>query len=172
MAYRKGILLGRITRVSGFEGAVAVKLDKGFSENTEELESVFLEIEGRPVPFFIEYSEYSGGDILKLKFEGYDSPEKIVEFSGCSVFLTTKSENNKREDEIMLLIGYTVLTADSVIIGTVSELIDNPGQLLLDVKTSHGKSVLIPLHEDLIVRIDKANNQLVMNIPEGLLEIN
>jgi len=172
MAYRKGILLGRITRVSGFEGAVAVKLDRGFSENTEELESVFLEIEGRPVPFFIEYSEYSGGDILKLKFEGYDSPEKIGEFSGCSVFLTTKSENKTGEDELLLLKGYTVLTADNVIIGTVSELIDNPGQLLLDVETSPGKSVLIPLHEDLIVRIDRKKNQLVMNIPEGLLEIN
>jgi 16S rRNA processing protein RimM len=172
MAYKKGILLGRITRVSGFEGAVAVKIDKGFSENTENLESVFLDIEGRPVPFFIEYSEYAGGDILKLKFEGYDSPQKVLEFSGCSVFLTTKSENSTVEDELMLLKGFTVLAADSEIIGTVSELIDNPGQLLLDVKTSSGKSVLIPLHEDLIVRIDKMKNQLVMDIPEGLLEIN
>ena len=76
MAYKSNILLGRITKVSGYEGAVTVKLEKIFTENIPQMESVFLEIEGRPVPFFISDSEYSGADILKLRFEGYDSIEK------------------------------------------------------------------------------------------------
>ena len=50
------------------------------------MESVFLEIEGRPVPFFISESEYSGADILKLRFEGYDSIEKISEFTDAEYF--------------------------------------------------------------------------------------
>jgi len=79
MAYYTGILLGRITKVSGYEGAVTVKLEKVFLENIPHLESVFLEIEGRPVPFFISWSEYSGADILKLKFDDYGSLEKISE---------------------------------------------------------------------------------------------
>ena len=85
MAYNSNILLGRITKVSGYEGAVTVKLEKIFSENIPQMESVFLEIEGRPVPFFISDSEYSGADILKLQFEGYDSIEKVSEFmvAGC-----------------------------------------------------------------------------------------
>ena len=53
MAYKNDILLGRITKVSGYEGAVTVKLEKIFTENIPQMESVFLEIEGRPVPFFI-----------------------------------------------------------------------------------------------------------------------
>ena len=65
MAYKNEILLGRITKVSGYEGAVTVKLERIFSENLPHMESVFLEIEGRPVPFFISDSEYSGADILK-----------------------------------------------------------------------------------------------------------
>ena len=76
MAYKSNILLGRITKVSGYEGAVAVKLEKIFTENIPQMESVFLEIEGRPVPFFISDIEYSGADILKLSFEGYDSLKK------------------------------------------------------------------------------------------------
>ena len=77
MAYRSNILLGRITKLSGYEGAVAVKLEKIFTENIPEMESVFLEIEGRPVPFFISGIEYTGADILKLSFEGYNSIEKV-----------------------------------------------------------------------------------------------
>ncbi len=52
------------------------------------MESVFLEIEGRPVPFFISGYGIFGADILKLRFEGYDSDEKISEFVGCRIFLT------------------------------------------------------------------------------------
>ena len=87
MAYNSNILLGRIIKVSGYEGAVAVKLEKEFTENIPQMESVFLEIEGRPVPFFISDSEYSGADILKLKFEGYESVDKdqgIHQDAGCS----------------------------------------------------------------------------------------
>ena len=53
MAYNSDILLGRITKVSGYEGAVTVRLEKIFFENIPQMESVFLEIEGRQVPFFI-----------------------------------------------------------------------------------------------------------------------
>ena len=108
MAEDTSILLGRITKVSGYEGAVTVKLEKIFSENIPQMESVFLEIEGRLVPFFISYSEYSGADTLKLKFDGYDSNEKISEFTGCRVFLTTAIPVYNQTEDIQTLIGYKV----------------------------------------------------------------
>jgi hypothetical protein len=51
MPYTPGILIGQITKTSGFEGTVIVRLEKRSIENIPEPESVFLEIEGRPVPF-------------------------------------------------------------------------------------------------------------------------
>ena len=53
MNYRCNILLGRVTKTSGFEGAVVVRLERSFIENIPQIESVFVEIDGRPVPFFI-----------------------------------------------------------------------------------------------------------------------
>ncbi len=101
MAYNCNILLGRILKVSGYEGAVAIKLEKGFIENIPQMESVFLEIEGKPVPFFISGQEYSGADILKLWFDGYDSNDKINEFIGCRIFLTsgTFTDGRKRSSK-------------------------------------------------------------------------
>jgi ribosomal 30S subunit maturation factor RimM len=60
MTYKSDILLGQIIKASGYEGAVTVKLEKDFFDNIPNIESVFLEIEGRPVPFFISETEYSG----------------------------------------------------------------------------------------------------------------
>jgi len=172
MAYNCDILLGRISKVNGYEGAVTVKLEKIFSENIPQMESVFLEIEGRPVPFFISESEYSGADILKLKFDGYSSIEKISEFIGCRVFLTSGTHSENHTEDISSLKGYKVLIQDDLLIGTITEVVPNPGQLLLNILSTKNKEILIPFHEHFIVSIDKKAKILIMDIPDGLIEIN
>ncbi len=172
MAYYSDILLGRITKISGYEGAVAVKLERTFTENIPRLESVFLEIDGKPVPFFISEYEYSGADILKLKFEGYESIEKVSGFIGCRVLLTTVPEKNNFGDDSVSFTGYTVISVDSTLIGTISDLLKNPGQWLLVVKSEENREILIPLHEDFIVSIDHEKKILVMDIPDGLKDLN
>jgi 16S rRNA processing protein RimM len=172
MAYKSNILLGRITKLSGYEGAVAVKLEKIFTENIPQMESVFLEIDGRPVPFFISEMEYSGADILKLSFEGYNSIEKISEFTGCRIFLTGSANAINQNSDTQNLIGYLVIDSGNCEIGSISEIISNNGQWLLNVISTDRKNILIPFHEHFIVRIDKRKKIIMMDIPEGLLEIN
>jgi 16S rRNA processing protein RimM len=172
MTYNCGILLGRITKVSGYEGSVIVKLERNFSGKLPNIESVFLEIEGRPVPFFVSGSDYSGADILRLKFEGYDSSDKVGEFTGCRIFLTADSSGENIIEDITSLEGYKIMTPEKNLIGRVAGVIQNPGQWLLDVTSPAGKSILIPLHEHFIIKIDNRKKILLMNIPEGLTEIN
>jgi 16S rRNA processing protein RimM len=172
MTYIPGILLGQITKTSGFEGAVLVRLEKKFIENIPEPESVFLEIEGRPVPFLISSLEYPGADALKLSFEGYTSVDKVEEFKGCNVFLTTPSEEGRDESDLSLLKGFKVADQDNTIIGKIREIITNPGQLLLEIVTDSNEEFLLPFHEDLIIRIDRRRKVVSMEIPEGLLDIN
>jgi 16S rRNA processing protein RimM len=172
MAYSNNILLGRITKLSGYEGAVTVKLEKIFSENIPLMESVFLEIEGRPVPFFISGSEYSGADILKLSFEGYESIEKVREFIGCRIFLTSGKPAKTHPDDLTSLKGYLVLIQNDNFLGTITDIIQNPGQWLLNISTPSGKEILIPLHNDFIVSIDDTKKTVIMDIPDGLTDIN
>ena len=172
MAYKCNILLGRITKTSGYEGAVAVRLEKIFTENIPLMESVFLEIEGRPVPFFIAELEYSGADILKLSFDGYDSNEKLSEFIGCRIFLTSGISDDNLKEENQSLIGYKVFVSEDKVLGSISEVLSNNGQWLINVKSINKKDILIPFHEDFIVRMDKRKKVIFMNIPEGLTDIN
>lgn len=170
MDYQYDILLGEITKTSGFEGAVLVKLEKRFIENIPAMESVFLEIEGRPVPFLISSFEYSGSDVLRLTFGGYESVEKVSEFKGCSVYLTTASEEEDNNENLQLE-GYSVCDSHGKSLGKIKEVIENPGNLLLRI-VSGGKEMLVPLHEDLIVKMNKRKKILFMEIPEGLTDIN
>ena len=172
MAYNYNILLGHITKASGFEGAVSVKLERSFIGNIPHLESVFLEIEGRRVPFFVHESDYRGNDILKIRFTGYYSSDKVSEFRGCKVFLTTAGEAAGQQENIQELTGYEVLSEDNAHIGHVKEVIQNPEQWLLNITSPQKKEILIPFHEDLIVLIDGSKKTVVLKIPEGLTEIN
>jgi 16S rRNA processing protein RimM len=172
MAYNATILLGKITKVHRSDGIVTVKLEKNFTEDILILESVFLEIEGNPVPFIISESDHPGGDILKLRFDGYDKPEKVSEFTGCRVFLTSGNASKNSGRDPNDLKDYKVQLADNSLLGIVTGIIDNPGQSLLRVKTKEGKEILVPLHEDLVLGIDKRKKIIKMDLPEGLVEIN
>ena len=172
MTYRSDILLGKISKISGYEGAVIVRLEKSFIENIPDMESVYLEIEGRPVPFFISEYEYKGADILRLSFQWYESDEKVREFVGSKVFLTSIRNAGNEYEKTLSLEGYTVHTPVNKPLGYISEVFENPGQILLNIITPDRKSILIPLHEDFIIKIDKRSKLLIMDLPDGLTELN
>ena len=172
MAYNAHILLGRILKAHGFDGTVTVKLEETFIEKIPEMESVFIETDGKPVPFFISESEDTGADILRLKFDGYDSIQKINEFIGCKVFLTSALKGKRLEFKSSGLSGFSVFLPGKSFLGTVNEIIENPGQMLLVLKTAEGKELLVPFHEDFIISVDKRKKLIVMDLPEGLTEIN
>ena len=172
MAYHKTILLGKITKVHGYEGAVTIRLERNFSDNIPEMKSVFIEIDGRPVPFFIELAEQPDILTFRLRFSGYESDSKMKEFVGCRVYLTDPEIKFSKIEDPQYLIDYKVFSEDKVLLGKISEIVEHPGQLLLSIKSTSGKVILLPLHEDLINKIDTKNRFIQMIIPEGIADIN
>lgn len=172
MAYNAEILLGVIVKAHGFDGTVKIRLAGNFRDKIPEMESVFVETDGKPVPFFISESEHAGADILRLKFDGYESGDKVREFIGCRVFLTIPYDQQSKEYSLAELKGYDLFVSGNKHIGRVKEIIENPGQLLLVVESETASEILIPFHEDLIVSFDKKKKRIEMDLPEGLTEIN
>ena len=172
MTYEFNILLGRISRINGYDGSVNVKLEKDFIENIPEMESVFLEIHGKPVPFFISSSEYGGSDILKIRFDGYDSYEKIIEFNGCKIYLTVNDADLSPEKGTGDINGFKVYIEEKELLGTVTEVIRNPGQDLIKIVSPVNKEILVPFHKDFILKTDFKNRIIKLILPEGLTELN
>jgi 16S rRNA processing protein RimM len=172
VGYNANILLGRILKIQGYDGTLTVKLEKNFIDNIPEMESVFLEIEGKPVPFFISTSEYSGGDIIRLRFEAFGTYEKISGFAGCLVFLTSGDGKYSPSENSDSITGFKVILKDKSIIGNIEEIIHNPGQNLLKIISPEKREILIPFHEDFIVRIDNKKRIIIVEIPGGLTDLN
>ena len=172
MAYKTDILLGHIIKLYGHNGEVMISLGDNFRNNLPALEWVFLEIEGKPVPFLISESENLGPDTLILRFDGYDSSEKVKEFLNCKVFLTQKHSGLPESRDAESILGYKINTIDDEFIGIITGITENPGHFLLNVDTGAGNTVLIPFHEDLINKVDRRRKIITMDLPEGLTELN
>ena len=169
MTYKCNILLGKIIKVNVHHGTVTIKT---LINNIPDLDSVFIEINGRPVPFFVAESYLHGADLLSLKLVDYDTADKIKEFKGCKVFLTSGDTEKPHADNYEELNGFGVFDENGNKIGTVNNVIQNPRQWLFSILSVKGKEILLPVHEDLILGIDNAKRVIIVKIPEGLLEIN
>lgn len=171
MTYDVKILLGQITKAYGHNGFVIIRPEK-FADDffRKKQESVFLEIEGEPVPFFIEEAESYGSNLWKVKFLYYESLNSIEDFIGCRVFLPPDSVHGDHFN-VFLLKGYTLYTQNNEMAGKIMNVIENVSQYLIAVNTVDDKEILIPLHEDLIEKVDTENRILILNVPEGLVDI-
>ena len=68
------------------------------------------------------------------------------------------------------LIGCEVLLENSDLVGKVIEIIKLPGQDLLSIERN-GKEVLVPMVAAIVISIDVEKKKIVINPPEGLLDV-
>ncbi len=60
------------------------------------------------------------------------------------------------------------LTGNLYVVGEITEYIDIPNNPCIEVETENG-AVMIPLHQDLILSVDPEYQEIIMQIPAGLL---
>ncbi|AMM51481.1 ribosome maturation factor RimM [Rufibacter sp. DG15C] len=164
--------LGYIVRTHGTKGQVVAFFDVDFPEEYDELESVFLLINGKLVPFFIDDLNPQDKGKSIIKFEDVDTVVQAEKLKGTSLYLPLKMLPELEEDQFYFheVIGYTVV--DSVLgeLGTVETFFDLPAQDLLAMQYQ-GHEILIPVNDEVIQRTDKAERKLYVTLPEGLMEV-
>ena len=68
-------------------------------------------------------------------------------------------------------IGYTIYDDENeVVLGTITEMIEQPHQLLAKIFIDN-KEVLIPLNEATLLEINRKKKEVVVDLPEGLLDV-
>ena len=69
------------------------------------------------------------------------------------------------------VIGFTLTDVNQGVIGTIESINDSTAQALFIVEGKDGQ-VLIPMVDDFIRKIDRKNREVVVETPEGLIDIN
>ena len=176
--------VAQVLKSNGTDGELVLGFREIAPEDINLQEPVFIIFDGLPVPFYIESFTKRGNTKALVRLTDICSQEDVEEIAGKAVYVEDESlpEMSLEEDGFAALVGWTLLTpvgdsstslemtedVEVAEVGEITDFIDIPNNPCIEVETENG-AVMIPLHEDLILSVDPEYQEIIMQIPEGLL---
>ena len=171
--------IAQVLKSNGTDGELVMGFREIAPEDINLNEPVFIVFDGLPVPFFIESFTKRGNTKALVRLTDICSMEDVEEIAGKAVYVEEESlpEVSFEEDGYAALIGWILLApvGDEVSddmeveeVGEITDFIDIPNNPCIEVETKNG-AVIIPLHEDFILSVDPENQEILMQIPAGLI---
>ena len=165
--------VGKIAKKFSFKGEVLIYLDTDEPEILTELESVIVEFNHNLIPFFIEKSSFHKNDYFRVKFEDVDTETDADAIIGSDVYLPIALLPELSDDQFYYheIIGFDLIDENSDFKASILRVNDANYQVLIEV-VYQNQTILIPLVDQFIVKVDKPNKQFIMRLPNGLVNIN
>ena len=163
--------LGYVIKAHGLKGEVSVLLETDQPQAYQKLESVFVEQQQRLIPFFINHLRIQG-DKAVIKLDGIDHVDSAVELKNHKLWLPLEflPELSGTAFYFHEIIGFNVRDQLSGELGLVTSVYDSASQNLIAVD-HHGQEVLIPIADDIILKVNRKEKVIETKLPDGLLDI-
>ena len=162
------LVVGRIGRAHGVLGEATIEVQTDDPDIRFQIGNKLTLDDGRQLT--IRSSRWHN-QILLLAFEAIADRNQIEELRdqliSADVDLDALAPG---EYHFQQLIGCEVFKQNGELIGAVDEIVKLPGQDLLSVSKA-GAQVLIPMVKQIIIEIDVSAKKIVVNPPEGLLDV-
>ena len=164
--------LGHVAKIHGFKGEVSIKLDVDAPGNYYRLESVFIEINEKLVPFFIDRIDIRDKGFAIVKINGIDTEEKAQDLVHTELYLPLNLLPPLKGNKFYYheVAGFRVIDKNRGDIGIIEQVLDFPHQAVLQVMLNE-KEILIPVNDEVINKVDRQNKTVEVTAPEGLIEI-
>lgn len=160
-------------KVHGLRGELKVQVRTAFVEDALRAKVIFIQHQGKALPYFVESIRESNELLLKL--EGVNTPEAARALQGSELWLRRAEvlgdpEEPEEDAPLEALVGYSVFEVEKGLIGEIIEIIEMPQQLMA-VVAYQDREVMIPLNDQFLRKVNHRQKKLQMELPEGLLEL-
>jgi 16S rRNA processing protein RimM len=174
---REWLAIARLSRVRGIKGELEAEPFGGLFERCRSLREVFLY--GPEPSAGIRAAEIESvwvhGNRWVFKFRGVDSIDAAKPLAGAEVRIPAAARPPAPAGEYYQedLVGCEVIDrATAAVLGRVVGWQEYGGPPLVEVETAGGKRVLVPFATAIFVEIDLDRRRILVDLPEGLLELN
>ena len=170
------IPIGFTKKPHGLKGEIKLQVTERYLEDLMNTDVVILQIKGKPTPFFVD--DIRVGNTTIGKFEDIDNPESAMSIANKELFLREEDiiPDEFREFEVTeegleyeKCIGYTIFDGD-IAIGEIIDILEFPQQEMAVIEFEN-REVLIPLNVAFVLKRDDDAKQIMMTLPEGLLNL-
>lgn len=156
----------------GLEGGLRIFLFPEYQEALDTVEFVFLGLDGSHVPFYIDELRFDRDLIVFL--EDVTSPAEASRYIGIDLYLASDEvvadQTIQSELQYDFLEGYLLKDQEVGVIGSIKEILSYPQQEMALVEYHH-VDLLIPIHEALIISLNKEDQEITMSLPDGILQL-
>ncbi len=163
--------LGKVTKHFGLQGEVVVLLDTDEPEKYYSMELVYLDIEGEPIPFFIENIKVKQYNKLIIKFADVDL-EYAQRLADVKLYLPLSQLPKLIGNQFYYheVIGFEVEDVHYGKLGILEEVLEYPAQAVFKIK-QNDKEILMPVVDPYIKQVDREHRKMTVETPEGLVDL-
>ncbi|PTS93415.1 16S rRNA processing protein RimM [Pedobacter sp. HMWF019] len=171
MKAEEAFYIGYITKTKGLKGEVQLYFEYDEPELLD-LDVVFAEINGKMVPFFISSYKLQPNNTGNFFFDDVDHIDKAQPLLRKKIYIPLSKVPDREDEDFHYndLKGYIVSDEKQGELGEIIEVNEYPQQFVATISYQN-KEVLFPLNEDMILEIDEERQTLLIDLPEGLLDI-
>jgi 16S rRNA processing protein RimM len=162
---------GKVIKTHGIKGGISIRIDADSPSAYQNINMLLIEINNKLIPYFISSLKINVGKAY-VGLVDIDSIEKAIELAGHDIYLPLEwlpklSGNQFYFHEVQ---GYQIVDTGFGPLGKIEKVLEYPNQAVFQVFIN-GKEVLIPIHDEVIVKVDRRKKIIEVNTPEGLIEM-
>lgn len=158
------VKVGRFAKTHGVNGEINVDLT--VDVDLDECRYFVVEMDGIPVPFFIDDYRYRNDNTVLVTLDGVMTDEKARSFFGRPVYVEPHHIDEEAASEIELYLGYMLVAEDGREIGRITAVDDSTANVLFEVG-----DILLPVAAVEVIDHDAVRHRLTVALPDGLLDL-
>lgn len=164
------IVVAKIIKPHGIRGEVVLESFSDVAGRLEDAQSFWILKGEQPVRELVVESSRLIQGRYAIKFAGVDTRTDAEKLRDVELGIPDEAIGSLPPDHFFVhdLVGATVVLMSGQQVGTVTGVTKTGGMDLLEV----GDQILIPFVAEICVEVDVEKKRIVINPPEGLLQLN
>ncbi len=170
------IAIGHYNKPHGVAGELSATVDVEL-EVLSGLSCLVSDIDGIFVPFFVNAIRPQSGDTVLLTIDGIENEKEAARLVNRDIYALKRDYQQESIDAdadgypLDFFIGFELRDSDGSRVGEITD-VDEQTENAIFVVDRDGSEIMVPATDDLIVEFDVDNKLMVMDLPEGLLDLN
>lgn len=170
------IAIGRYNKPHGVAGEISATIDVDL-DTLQGLSCLVTDIDGIFVPFFVNACRPKSQETVLLTIDGIDNEKEVSRLVNHDIYALKRDYRQESLDSdadgfpLDYFIGFELHDSDGERVGEITD-VDEQTENAIFIVDREGAELMVPATDELIVEFDLDKKVMVMDLPQGLLDLN
>lgn len=170
------IAIGRYNKPHGVAGEISATIYVDM-DTLQGLSCLVTDIDGIFVPFFVNACRPKSQETVLLTIDGIDNEKEVSRLVNHDIYALKRDYRQESLDSdadgfpLDYFIGFELHDSDGQRVGEITD-VDEQTENAIFIVDREGAELMVPATDELIVEFDLDKKVMVMDLPQGLLDLN